>query len=134
MPSFSLSKLLPICRMLGNMRIRGTLIPSRVFNFLVQSRPQMYMLMSAVPRVLEKLMEPLTPLQEMRDVSTSFEAQSSPTPVECCYASAFLYFAMFVGKRSLQALAIWQRLLIKSFCMPQGTAVGRSKAVTNTPD
>lgn len=64
----------------------------------------------------------------------SFKARSGAMPVECCYASAFLYFAMFVGKRSLQALAIWQRLLIKSFCMPQGTAVGRSKAVTNAPD
>lgn len=92
------------------------------------------MLMSAVPRVLKKVIEPLTLLQEMRYVSMSFKAQCSPTPVECCYTSAFLYFTMFVGKRSLQALAIWQRLLIKSFCMPQGTAVGRSKAVTNTPD
>lgn len=134
MPSFSLSILLLICRMLRNLYIRGTLIPYSVFNFLIPARPQTCMQMSAVPRVLEKLMEPLTPLQEMRDVSTSFEAQSSPTPVECCYASAFLYFSMFVGKRSLQALAIWQRLLIKSFCMPQGTAVGRSKAVTNTSD
>lgn len=133
MPSFSLS----ICRMLRNLHIRGTLILNtslQCIYFFIQSGPQMCMLMSAVPRVLEKLIEPLTPLQEMRCASTSFKAQSSPTPVERCYALAFLYFAMFVGKPSLQALAIWQRLLIKSFCMPHGTAVGRSKAVTNTPD
>jgi len=41
---------------------------------------------------------------------------------------------MFVAKRSLQALAIWQGLLIKSSCVPQGRAVGRSKAKTNIPD
>lgn len=55
-------------------------------------------------------------------------------PADCCYALKFLYFAMFVAKRSLQALAIWQGLLIKSIRVPQGRAVGRSKAVTNSPD
>lgn len=39
-------------------------------HILIQSRPQTCMLMSAVPRVLEKLIESVTPLQEMRYVST----------------------------------------------------------------
>lgn len=65
MPSFSLS----ICRMLRSLHIRGPLILDtslQCIHFFIQSRPQMCMLMSAVPRVLEKLIEPLTPLQEMR--------------------------------------------------------------------